>query len=85
MTVFPPPPGFEGQENIPWDGIAYYERACTAEESRLLDAHEAAGEAEERAELTADAEARRDLWFASLRESPSTGASRGDPLPGFSP
>ena len=69
MTCFPPPPGFEGQENRPWDGFNYYERACTPEEAALLDAHDAAAEAEERAEITADSEARRDLWFASLREA----------------
>jgi hypothetical protein len=68
MTCFPPPPGFDGHENRPWDGFNYYERACTAEEADLVEAHEAAMEAEERAEITADAEAQRDSWFAMLRE-----------------
>lgn len=69
MTSFPPPPGFDGQENAPWDGFTYYERICTPEEAALLDANEAAAEAEEHAELTARAEARRDSWFAALREN----------------
>ena len=67
MTCFPPPPSFDGHENRPWDGFNYYERACTAEEADLVEAHAAAMEAEERAELTADAEAERDSWFAMLR------------------
>ena len=75
MTTFPPPPGFDGQENGTWDGFAYYERACTPEEAALLDAHEAAARAGEQAELTADAEARRDSWFAGLRESLQSTAS----------
>jgi hypothetical protein len=67
VTTFPPPPGFEGTENRPYDGDNYYERACTAEEADLLDANAAAGEAEERAEVTAMAEAERDAFFAELR------------------
>jgi len=68
MTVFPPPPGFDGHQSRPWDGFNYYERACTAEEAELLEAHQADAEARERAELTAFAEARRDGFFAMLRE-----------------
>ena len=75
MTVFPPPAGFDGHENCPWDGFTHYERACTAEEAALLDADEAAAEADERADLTAAAEAHRDLWFASLREALQPAAS----------
>ena len=67
MTVFPPPPGFDGHQNIEWDGDAWYERACTSEEAALLDAHRAAAIAEERAELTAFAEGQRDQFFDKLR------------------
>ena len=67
MTTFPPPAGFDGEESGPWDGISYYERACTADEARLLDANEAAAEAEERAGTAAYAEAERDKYFAGLR------------------
>lgn len=67
MTTFPPPPGFDGHENRRWDGFNYYERACTPEEVELIEAHDAAAEAEEFAELTAEAEAERDAYFASLR------------------
>jgi hypothetical protein len=74
MTAFPPPPGFDGYESREWDGIHAYERACTAGEADLLDAHQAAAQAEEYAELTAYAEAERDAWFASLRAE-LTGAS----------
>lgn len=66
-TTFPPPPGFNGYENVPWDGFAWYERACTTQEAELLDAHEAAADGAEIAELTADAEAQRDQYFAKLR------------------
>jgi hypothetical protein len=74
LTVFPPPPGFDGYENRPWDGFNWYERACTAEEVALLDAHEAAtlaaSQAEiraEDAEILADAEAQRDALFLKLK------------------
>jgi hypothetical protein len=67
MTTFPPPPGFDGYASGTWDGLDYYERACTPEETELLDGHQAAAEAEEQAKLTADAEAERDQWFARLR------------------
>jgi len=67
MTTFPPPPGFDGYENTAWDGLTYYERACTPEEAQLIEAHQAAAEAEEVAEATAFAEAERDGFFAKLR------------------
>lgn len=67
MTTFPPPAGFDGHESGSWDGFDYYERACTTEEAELIEAHQAAMEAQERAELTAYAEAERDAWFAKLR------------------
>jgi hypothetical protein len=67
MTTFPPPPGFDGYESCEWDGLKWYERACTAEEAELLDAHQAGAQAEEYAELTAFAEAERDEWFENLR------------------
>lgn len=68
MTVFPPPPGFSGHESGPWDGFTWYERACTAEEARLLDSSEAAAEAAETSGITAEAVARRDAWFDMLRD-----------------
>jgi len=67
VTTFPPPPGFAGYEMGPWDGYAWYERSCTSEEIELIEAHQAAAEAAELAELTADAEAERDQYFAQLR------------------
>jgi hypothetical protein len=67
MTSFPPPPGFDGYQNCRWDGFAYYERECTAEEAELIDAGLAAEEAEEYAEITGDAEAERDSFFGKLR------------------
>jgi hypothetical protein len=67
MTTFPPPPGFDGYQNIPFDGINWYERTCTPDEVELIEAHDAAAEAEERAETIAFAEAQRDSWFAQLR------------------
>lgn len=81
MTTFPPPPGFAGHESGTWDGLAYYERACTPEEAELLDAHQAAAEAEECAELTAAAEAERDAFLATLRGElvpAASGAGRGE-------
>ena len=84
MTTFPPPPGFGGHENRPWDGFNYYERECTAEEAELLDANAAAAEAEEYAENTAHAEAERDAWFEKLRAELSGLRHPGlDPGPAF--
>lgn len=71
MTIFPPPPGFDGHENRPWDGFNYYERACTPEEAELIEAAQAAAEAEELAEFTACAQAERDAWFDRLRIGPN--------------
>jgi hypothetical protein len=76
MTTFPPPPGFDGHENREWDGDSWYERACTREEADLLDAHHAAAEAQQQAELTAFAEAQRDQFFGKLRAEVAT-----SPLP----
>ena len=45
-----------------------YERACTPEEIALIEAHEETAAAAEYAELSADAEAQRDGFFAALRE-----------------
>ncbi|HEX5237192.1 MAG TPA: hypothetical protein VFW39_01850, partial [Sphingomicrobium sp.] len=67
ITTFAPPPGFEGYQNIEWDGDNWYERACTSEEAELLDAHQAAVEAAWQAELIAHAQAERDNFFAKLR------------------
>jgi hypothetical protein len=66
VTSFPPPPGFHGFENVPWDGIIWYERACTPEEAELLDADEAAADAKGQMD-TGLAEAARDEFFARLR------------------
>lgn len=67
MTSFPPPPGFDGYQNIEWDGDNWYERTCTPEEVELLEAHAAAALAKEQAELAAFAEQERDSFFARLR------------------
>ena len=88
MTVFPPPPGFAGRESREWNGLNYYERECSPDEAELLDANRAAAEAEERAELTACAEAERDSFFgkakAELEQMRGTAAAEddgsGDPL-----
>ena len=63
LTDFPPPEGFEGYQEGEWDE-AGYKRACTAEETALLEADQAALRAYERAQ-EAD---RRDRWFAMLSE-----------------
>ena len=67
MTCFPPPPGFDLYQNIEWDGVNWYERACTPNEAELLETHAAAVQAEERAELAAFARQGRDTFFARLR------------------
>src|SRR5437868_9626580 len=61
MTDFPPPPNFDGDETREY-GDYKYERECTPEEAELLDADEAAAEAEEQREN----EDLRDAWFAML-------------------
>lgn len=63
MTTFPPPPGFDGDESGTFDGFNYYERACTPEEVAMLDAHNAAEDAADRA----GQEAARDAFFAGLK------------------
>ena len=67
MTWFPPPRGFDGYENCTFDGLRYYERICTAEESRLLDDYHAEGIAADGAEMAAFAEEERDDFFARVR------------------
>lgn len=66
MTSFPPPPGFDGYENTPFDGDNWYERICTAEEVELLEAAAAGAEAEV-AGIIAFAGAQRERFFARLR------------------
>jgi len=68
MTTHAPPSRFDGHQNCEWDGYQWYERACTPEESALLDAHEAAMIEADRREVTDDAEAERDGFFAMLKE-----------------
>ena len=73
LTDFPPPSGFTGYENRPYDedGEDYgdtYQRACTPEEIALLEADDAAARAEEREQE----EALRDAWFDMLRDQNST-------------
>lgn len=86
MTTFLPPPGFAGHESGAWDGFNYYERECTEDEAELLDAHAAAAQAAELAELTADAEAERDRWFGGLRASLASACAITDwPAPANSP
>ena len=73
LTDFPPPSGFTGYENRPYDedGEDYgdtYQRACTPEEVALLEADDAAARAEEREQE----EALRDAWFDMLRDQDTT-------------
>jgi hypothetical protein len=80
MTTFAPPPGFEGYESRTFDGFNSYTRACTPEETELLEANAAATEAglrAEDAELLAHAEAERDAWFQMLSEELSAGRHPG--------
>jgi hypothetical protein len=64
MTDFPPPPGFTGYQSCEWnDPDRSYKRECSSEEAELLDADEAAAEAEERA----DEERLRNERFERLR------------------
>ncbi|MBA3525718.1 MAG: hypothetical protein M3438_09430 [Pseudomonadota bacterium] len=67
LTSFPPPAGFIGYENRPYDedqDVEPYERECTAQETAILDADTARAAAAERAEH----EALRDSWFELLSE-----------------
>jgi hypothetical protein len=64
MTDFPPPPGFAGYQSCEWnDPDQSYKRECSSEEAELLDADDAAAEAEERA----GEERLRNEWFERLR------------------
>jgi len=67
MTCFPPPPGFDGYENSPWDGLSYYERTCTPGEVELIEAHSAAAIEAEARELDSFCNAKRDKFFGALR------------------
>lgn len=65
MTDFPPPAGFTGWESRPYDDPENddaYQRACTAEETAILNADVARARSVERAED----EELRDEWFALL-------------------
>ena len=84
LTCFPPPLGFDGYQNIEWDGDNWYERTCTPEEVELLEAHAAAVLAEERAELAAFAEEQRDGFFARLRAELAAIPAAG-PAPALTP
>jgi hypothetical protein len=82
MTDFPPPPGFTGYQSCEWnDPDRSYKRKCSSEEAELLDADDAAAEAEERA----DEERLRNEWFERLRtdllrtERSATGAAALQP------
>lgn len=78
MTVWPPPPSFDGYQNCIWDGDRWYERACTPEEAALLDAHEAAMIDAERRELSDYAVAERDGFFARLKSELASSAQPAD-------
>jgi hypothetical protein len=67
LTDFPPPPGFKGYENTRFDGLTYYERACTPEEIDLVETHNRLVVAAAEAEDLAAVEAARDSYFANLR------------------
>jgi len=67
LTNFPPPAGFDGYESRPYDDVEDdepYVRACTPEETAILEADAAADRAAERAED----EQLRDAWFEYLAE-----------------
>jgi hypothetical protein len=75
VTDFPPPPGFDGWQQGEWPS-RNYQRACTPEEAEILNASEAAADAEELSE----AEKLRDDWFALLRSGtePAEAANLSD-------
>jgi hypothetical protein len=62
-TDFPPPPGFDGEENKSY-GEWRYARSLTRAERDIIEAEQAAASAQEAAEDTA----RRDRYFAELSE-----------------
>ncbi len=76
MTDFPPPEGFDGEENGEWDE-SDYSRPCTPAETAILEADRAALRAGELAEQ----EELRDRWFDLLNEElngDDDGAEIGD-------
>jgi len=78
MTTHAPPPGFDGWESGVWDGFNAYKRACAAEESALLDAHEAAMIEQERRELDEIATTERETLFDMLRGEIAATAANPD-------
>jgi hypothetical protein len=72
-TDYPPPPGFDGEEQGEYgDPDDDYRRRLSPAEQAVIDAEEA----EERAEDLARGEAQRDAWFGFAGGS-ATGADRG--------
>ena len=59
LTTFPPPDGFEGEEQGVWDGVNWYCRTLTPAEQAAIGARESGDSAEARARECA----RRDLFF----------------------
>jgi hypothetical protein len=74
MTNLPPPPGFDGGEGREW-GDLNYERDCTPEEAKLLEASDAASGAAERAEEEQLREALFDMLRSDLEEPPGKPAA----------
>jgi len=67
LTSFPPPAGFTGYESRPYDDVEDdepYARACTPEETAILEADAAADREADRAED----EQLRDAWFEYLAQ-----------------
>ena len=58
-TSFPPPAGFEGEENRVWNGIDWYERSLSSQEQAVMEARCD----EEDAEALAAQAASRDRFF----------------------
>lgn len=82
-TDYPPPAGFEGEEEGRW-GDPDYRRTLSPEEQAVIDsdvAEEDAEEAEEMAEALALAEAQRDAYFGFPRNSVSGGDDAGNDRP----
>jgi hypothetical protein len=70
-TDYPPPAGFEGEEQGDY-GELRYRRTLTPAEQAVVDAEEA----EEKAAALAEAEAQRDAWFG-FQAQPSSGSEPG--------
>ena len=68
-TDYPPPAGFDGEEEGDY-GDGDYKRTLSPAEQAVIDAEEA----EERAEELARAEAQRDAWFG-FAPNPAPGGS----------